>query len=310
MRKINNIIYIADTEEVDTFGLKRAIKIASENKSKLTVVDVLPIPPVSVERYLKNTTGSQLGNMFVKQRLETLEKATKKQLGTNTKIKLQVLLGIAPIEIIKLVIKEKFDLLIKTANPETSINSVRFGSLDLQLLRKCPVPVWIIKSDQKKIAKRILVAINPDPENKESAELNEHILEFSQAIQKANNSELHVVHAWRLYGESLLLRRDEVPGQEISELLKEEEMEHINNVDKMLKEMSLNAKKVHIEHGKASDVILNTASKINADLVILGTVARTGLPGIFIGNTAEVVLESIKTSVLALKPEGFVSPIS
>jgi len=41
----------------------------------------------------------------------------------------------------------------------------------------------------------------------------------------------------------------------------------------------------------------------------MGTVARTGLPGLLIGNTAEKILNRVTASVLAVKPEGFVSPL-
>jgi nucleotide-binding universal stress UspA family protein len=45
------------------------------------------------------------------------------------------------------------------------------------------------------------------------------------------------------------------------------------------------------------------------DLIVMGTVARTGLGGLLIGNTAESVLQRVDCSVLAVKPEGFVSPV-
>jgi nucleotide-binding universal stress UspA family protein len=42
----------------------------------------------------------------------------------------------------------------------------------------------------------------------------------------------------------------------------------------------------------------------------MGTVARTGMNGVFMGNTAEAVLQRIGRSVLAVKPDGFRSPDS
>ncbi|ABM21246.1 MAG: universal stress protein [Gammaproteobacteria bacterium] len=45
------------------------------------------------------------------------------------------------------------------------------------------------------------------------------------------------------------------------------------------------------------------------DLIVMGTVGRVGIPGLIIGNTAESILEQAKCSVLAIKPEGFKTPI-
>jgi nucleotide-binding universal stress UspA family protein len=46
------------------------------------------------------------------------------------------------------------------------------------------------------------------------------------------------------------------------------------------------------------------------DLVMMGTVGRTGIPGFLMGNTAETILNRIDCSVLAIKPEGFVTPVT
>ncbi len=51
------------------------------------------------------------------------------------------------------------------------------------------------------------------------------------------------------------------------------------------------------------------AKRIEADLIVMGTVARTGVPGLIMGNSAETILSQIDCSVLAIKPPGFVSPI-
>ena len=41
----------------------------------------------------------------------------------------------------------------------------------------------------------------------------------------------------------------------------------------------------------------------------MGTVARGGLPGILIGNTAERLLHSVPCSLLAVKPDDFICPL-
>ena len=45
-------------------------------------------------------------------------------------------------------------------------------------------------------------------------------------------------------------------------------------------------------------------------VVVLGTLARTGLRGMFIGNTAEQILGLVEPSVLAAKRDSFISPIA
>lgn len=59
-----------------------------------------------------------------------------------------------------------------------------------------------------------------------------------------------------------------------------------------------------VEQGLPEDVIPAAAERLNAAMVILGTTGRTGLSAVFIGNTAEHVIDKINCDVLALKPKG------
>ncbi len=62
--------------------------------------------------------------------------------------------------------------------------------------------------------------------------------------------------------------------------------------------------------GTASKAITSFSEAVEADLIVIGTVGRTGIPGLIIGNTAENVLQTTSASVLAVKPSGFVSPVT
>jgi universal stress protein E len=66
---------------------------------------------------------------------------------------------------------------------------------------------------------------------------------------------------------------------------------------------------VHFERGSPGSVIAGLAANLNADLLVMGTVARTGVAGFLIGNAAERVLREVNCSMLTVKPLNFVSPI-
>ena len=68
--------------------------------------------------------------------------------------------------------------------------------------------------------------------------------------------------------------------------------------------------KLHIIQGEAKTEIPALVKSLGAELVVMGTVARSGVPGLLIGNTAESILNQLECSVLALKPEGFKSPVT
>ena len=62
--------------------------------------------------------------------------------------------------------------------------------------------------------------------------------------------------------------------------------------------------------GDPQVVIPSKVKELDADVLVLGTVSRTGVGGLLIGNTAEAILNRVDCSVMTLKPEGFVSPVA
>ncbi len=67
---------------------------------------------------------------------------------------------------------------------------------------------------------------------------------------------------------------------------------------------------IHLAKGVPGQTVLQLVDEIAPTTLVMGTIARTGLSGMIIGNTAEQVLGRITTSVIAVKPEGFQSPVT
>ena len=67
--------------------------------------------------------------------------------------------------------------------------------------------------------------------------------------------------------------------------------------------------RLHFLKGDPAALITDLAAEHAIDLIVMGTVCRTGVAGFFIGNTAENVLQQVDCSVLTVKPEGFISPV-
>ncbi|NIQ99686.1 MAG: universal stress protein, partial [Gemmatimonadales bacterium] len=46
------------------------------------------------------------------------------------------------------------------------------------------------------------------------------------------------------------------------------------------------------------------------ELIVMGALRRGGLQGLFIGSTAERVLQQVDCSVLVVRPGGFQTPVT
>ena len=64
-----------------------------------------------------------------------------------------------------------------------------------------------------------------------------------------------------------------------------------------------------MREGAADRVIKDYAQELDAGVIVLGTVARSGISGLFIGNTAESVMEHTQSDVVVVKQADFISPI-
>ena len=67
--------------------------------------------------------------------------------------------------------------------------------------------------------------------------------------------------------------------------------------------------RTHLVEGVPGEAVLDTAEELGADLIVIGTARSPEHPGMFVGSTAESVIERTPVSLLAIKPEGFVSPV-
>ena len=176
-----------------------------------------------------------------------------------------------------------------------------------RLLRKSPTPVWLIQPTGSS-ARRVLAAVDPNPAE---ADLNRRILEMA-ATFAPDGGVVDVVTVWQLYGERTLRESAfwKARRGEIDQMLAAEE----RGVKLALEDLLANGPAgtkwaIHLRRGEAAEIIPETLREFAADTLVIGTVARSGISGLVMGNTAERVLDAVSTSVVAVKPPGFPSPL-
>jgi nucleotide-binding universal stress UspA family protein len=232
----------------------------------------------------------------------------------------KVLVGKPFIEIIRQVLRDDHDLIIKCADADSGLREMLFSSTDKHLMRKCPCPVWIIKPTERQNYVRILAAVDQDPEEPVKDVLNRQILEMFTSMALTEYSEAHVVHAWEVFGEGLLTSHNwEFSEDEFEAMLEEEAAgrrrcleDLVTSYGKLpdMDDAGAPYPRLHVVKGPAQYVVPELARELAVDLVVMGTVVRTGIDGFFMGNTAESILGELDCSVLTMKPPGFTSPVT
>ena len=150
--------------------------------------------------------------------------------------------------------------------------------------------------------------------------LNREILELASALALSEFAELHVASVWDAIGESSLRGAFlHTPEDVVGAYVEHARQRNANGLDALMAELIARLcneaveflkPKTHLVKGSARREIPVLAQQLQVDLVVMGTVARTGIPGLIMGNTAEAILEQLDCSVLAIKPPGFVTPVT
>ncbi|MCP4596367.1 universal stress protein [Neptuniibacter sp.] len=247
-------------------------------------------------------------NVIKKEVIEKKKKMLEVQLDSNYKIKagIKIRYGIQFIEIIKESVEFDFDLIVK----HQDVRLKGLHSIDLHLLRKTQVPLWLIRDETLPSGQNIVTAIDLDLEkNGEGKAINKKIIDVSKRLSEELTAEVKVLSCWSVSGEEFLRNKPllKVDNVDYPEILSLEETRYSELMKNFLAENDLGSHA--LIRGEAAESISDFINFERPSLLVIGSFSRTGIKGYLIGNTAEDVLLSIKSSVLVVKPEGFISPV-
>jgi len=323
MQRIKNILYVAAPGSVSDTALEQAVALANNNQASLTVVGVIDKIPTNLNLKTRALSPEDYLAYIIEEHLNELQALVSPWKSNAVEIQTKVFTGILFLSVIRKVLRDGHDLVIKTAESGGLLNRV-FESDDMHLLREYPCPVWLVKSDSPIAYRRIMAAVDTDdiyaPEELKTRHLlNLQILEMASSLALSDSSELHIVYAWPDLSEASMRGFARTPEDEIIAYVEEIRQHHEQKFNALMDEvinklgqdtMEYIKPRTHLLKGLACNEIPAFASKIKIDLIVMGTLSHTGISGFFIGNTAETILNQLDCSLLAIKPPGFISPIT
>jgi nucleotide-binding universal stress UspA family protein len=324
MKRFKNILCVINWQSAEQYSLEEAVALAENNQARVTVVIVNERirGAVSVSHEWPSPAALQKSLTDTQtQYLNTLLEPYKSRVEITTRI----LSGTPFLEVIREVLRNAHDLVIKCPESPDWLNHF-FSGDDMHLLRKCPCPVWMVKPQTRKPYHSILASVDvddsyPSEELKTHQALNRTVMELAGSLAVSEFAQLHVVHVWEAIGEGALrygafMQR---PEAEVNAYVEQVRQHHVQLLDALMKEVTISLgedainyikPQLHMPKGAARKEIPELARQLQVDCIVMGTVARTGIRGLIIGNTAETILEQIDCSVLAIKPPGFVTPVT
>ena len=207
--------------------------------------------------------------------------------------------------IVRRAIATKADLIVNGTQARGLADRLMLRHTDWELVRHCPVPLLLVKSDRLRAKTVVLAAIDPLHANAKPARLDGEILDVASAMTRVLKGTLHAVHAYMPVsvmlaagiGEPLVWNSTALDANYAQQVARE--------FTRALRAAQVPASRRHLRVGLAASELVACAKQIRATLVVMGAVSRSRLEQLFVGSTAEHVLDELLCDVLIVKPRGF-----
>lgn len=310
MKRFRHILVVAAPGRLEAVALKAAARVSAASWARLTVLDVVSHFPSRRRAATIAGRTVDLEELLLQDHRERLRAAVDGAGITEAVVEARA--GKPFIEVIRYARANGCDLVVVGEHRRLGRRRRNVDSEVMQLLRACPTPVWVMRPGLA-THPRVLALVDPEPTDPTRDSLSDRVIDLASSLAESESGEFHVAHAWNLPGEATLRSSPYValPRREVDAMERAAREEHQRLLDDLLERHGIPSgyRRAHLVKGEPGDALPRLADRLHIDLIVMGTLARTGLSGLVMGNTAETILRAVKCSVLAVKPEGFISPV-
>ena len=311
MKRFRSILVLASGRDGGQAAVDQAAELADSFARVTIVACITPLPSFLDVAGTEPTLAHHAVAASERERLDQLAKPLRDR---NASVHVEVLQGDVAEMVVQRVYRDGHDLLIKSAEQPRTLAQKVFGTVGMRLMRKCPCPVWIIKTAGHHGSSRMLVAVDPMPVGEDRSPLNIKIMEISTSLARLRQCELHVAYVWPRW----TMMPNAPKANDASDNQTSTELEIVNremlSVQSRMLELLVgrfrdegNSITTHFPKGDPASEVIRLASELDAELLVLGTVSRKKLSFFQMGGTAEKIIDGANSSVLAVKPKEFES---
>jgi nucleotide-binding universal stress UspA family protein len=302
-------ILFVQLEESDAPALERTLALARRSGARVTVAAIAEEPALDLHG-AADLDVARLAELALEDRRDALEELRAKA-GAGPEVSSKLLTGTPFLAVIREVLREGYDLVALSGERPPGVLDRVLPSTVTHLLRKCPCPVWLVRPFSSPACTRIAAAVDADPDAERRA-LDGSILAAALRFGGAFSAQVSVVHALTIFPSAATLRvRGRLSEDQIQAVVDRATATAEARLRKLVADQGAIGVEMttHVVEGPAPHALPRFVQEAPVDLLVMGTVGRTGIKGLLIGNTAEEILARTPGSILAVKPPGFVSPV-
>jgi len=203
------------------------------------------------------------------------------------------------------------DIVVKDTHHHSAVARALLTNTDWNLIRICPMPLWLVKPDEFSATPAFIAAIDPMNEHDKPAALDDEILQLSKMLADRVGGEVHAFHSYdpRIAVATATANAYipvSLPFDEIEQQMHEDHQKRFGEITSF---HGLDDDKAHLASGLTHEELPLLAEKLDAAVVVMGAVARNRWKRLFIGATAERTMEHLPCDLLIVKPDWFQTPV-
>ena len=188
------------------------------------------------------------------------------------------------------------------------------SAADWQLIRVCPAPLMLVKGGHWPEAPNLLAAVDPSHRDDRHARLDHTIMDLAEQLDTALNARTWVAHCIfsmaSLESTAALSMMPEALGSSPEDYAGDLVQQLRAAVLRLLEGRKVPASRMRIVEGRPEKELPRLVEELEIDLLITGGVSRSRIEQVFIGGTAERLLDRIRCDLLVVKPPGFRCPLA
>jgi len=312
MKEISNILAVVDPTTKDQPAVSRAAWLAKKNGAELELLVSYYNEYLSGDRLFDSPSLKKARDEVIQSHEKHLEKLAEPLRDDGIVVKTTALWDHPLYEgIVRRAAESGSDLVVKDTHHHSAVARALLTNTDWNLIRTCPLPLWLVKAKDFAATPVFVAAIDPMHQHDKPAALDDEILHISKALSAKVGGDLHAFHSYdpRIAVATATANAYipvSLPFDEIEQQMHEDHQKRFREITEFHKIEDNNA---HLVAGLTHEELPLIAEQLKADVVVMGAVARNRWKRLFIGATAERTLEHLPCDLLIIKPDWFQTPV-
>ena len=193
--------------------------------------------------------------------------------------------------IVERIVARQPSLVIKSTSHHNRLARIFLANEDWELVRHCPVPLLLVKGLPWSEPPNFIAAVDPDHLRDKPESLDKKLVAHTLELRDRFGGSAHLYHY------------DWIPPLSGLYALQIDAASESAKLVAMGEENGIPASQCHWTDVVINDSLPALVEEIDAAVVVMGAISRSAIDRVFVGSTAERLLDELVCDVLVVKPD-------